>query len=67
MRKATWKSKIYRNKSKDGDSNFLVMFLRVLKSEKEKECLTDVGHNSWWHMKYAQHAAYNTKFEQGQQ
>ena len=30
---------------------------------KEKGWLTDVGHNSWWHMKCAQHAAHNPKFE----
>ena len=33
--------------------------------EKEKGLPTDVGHNSWWHMKCAQHAAHNPKFEQG--
>ena len=26
IRKATWKSKIFKNKSKDRDSNFLVIF-----------------------------------------
>ena len=25
--------------------------------------LTDVGHNSWWHMKCAQHAAHNPKLK----
>ena len=30
---------------------------------KEERWLTDVGHNSWRHMKSAQHAAHNPKFE----
>ena len=29
---------------------------------KEKVWLTDVAHNSWWHMKRAQHAVHNPKF-----
>ena len=51
----------------DRDSNFLVAFssCKAQKSywERKKEWLTDVGYNSWWHMKCAQHAAYNPKFE----
>ena len=31
--------------------------------KKEKGWPTDVGHNSWWHMKCAQHTAHNPKFE----
>ena len=67
MRKITWNRKIFKIlKSKDRDSNFLVMFfsskaLRAMR--KEKGWLTEVGHNSWWHMKCAQHAAHNPKFE----
>ena len=30
---------------------------------REKGSLTDVGHSLWGHMKYAQHAAHNPKFE----
>ena len=30
---------------------------------EEKGWLTDVGHNSWLHIKCAQHAAHNPKFE----
>ena len=30
---------------------------------KEKGWLTDVGHNSWWHLKRANHAAHKPKFE----
>ena len=30
---------------------------------KEKEWLTDAGHNSWWHLKRDQHAVHNLKFE----
>ena len=30
---------------------------------EEKGWLTDVGQNSWWHMKRAQHAAHNPKFD----
>ena len=30
---------------------------------REKRWLTDVCHNSWWHMKHAQHATYNLKFD----
>ena len=30
---------------------------------KEERWLTDVGHNSWRHMKSAQHAAHNPNFE----
>ena len=50
MRKATWKSKISKNRVKDKDdmySNFLVMFparpKELLRGEKGQ--LTDVGHN----------------------
>ena len=65
-----WNSKILNNfelsLSKDRDSNFLVMFSSSKVSraiEKGKRWPTDVGHNSWWHMKYAQHAAHNPKFK----
>ena len=30
---------------------------------REKWWLIDVGHNSWWHMKHAQYAAHNPKYE----
>ena len=30
---------------------------------QEKEWLTDVGHNLWWHMQHAQHAVHKPKFE----
>ena len=65
MRKATWNSEILKNKSKDRDSYFLVMFSKEHKEllREEKGWLTDVGHNPGWHMKRAQHAAHNPKFE----
>ena len=65
MRKATGNSEILKNKSNDRDINFLVVFRPAKPKELLREgitWLTDVGHNSWWHMKRAQHAAYNPKF-----
>ena len=69
IRKVTWNCKILKNKSKDSNSNFLVMFssskasraLELLR--KETGWPTDVGHNLWWHMKCAQHTAHNPEFE----
>ena len=64
--KATWNSEILKNKSKDRDNNFLVVISYNKPKEllrEEKGWLTDVDHNSWWHIKCAQHAAHNSKFE----
>ena len=65
-RKATRKSKILKNKSKNRESDCLVVFPPARTKElwrEEKGQLIDVGHNSWWHMKRAQHAAHNPKFD----
>ena len=68
IRKATRNSKISKNKSKNRDGNFLVKcFLLVRPKELLREeigWLTNVGYNSWWHIKHAQHiAAHYPKFE----
>ena len=64
-RKATWKNKILKNKSKD--SNFRLIFFSSARPKQlqreEKGRLTDVSHNSWWHKKSAQHTIYNPKSE----
>ena len=51
-RKATWKSKILKNKPKYRYSNLLVIFSVITKEllREAKGWLTDVGHNSWWHI-----------------
>ena len=49
IRKATWNSEILKNKPKDRESNFLVVFSSSKASKEllreEKGQLTDVGHN----------------------
>ena len=64
IRKKNLRSKIL-NMSKDGDSHFQAMFSparpKVIFRE-EKEWLTDIGHNSGWHMKRAQQAVHSPQF-----
>ena len=65
-KKATLNSEILKNQSKIRDNNCLVVFSSSKPKEllvEEKGWVTDVGHNSWWHMKWAQHAAYNPEVE----
>ena len=60
IRRATWTSKIFE--SKDTDIIFWWYFPPARPKEllrEEKGWLTYIGHNSWWHMKCAQHAANN--------
>ena len=62
IRKVTWNSKILKNKSKDSDSNFLVMFSSS-KASRAIEKREGMAHWFWpQFMKCAQHAAHNPKF-----
>ena len=56
---------IWRTSLKIGILIFWQCFLPARPKQllREKGWLTDAAHNSWCHMKHAQHAAHNPKFE----